>query len=112
LDPEVAARVGLVKDLIEVTGFENNLSCNASLSIPLDLFVNDDEISCGECAFGDAIILHVLVLLALFSMEDSQKFGLVGDQQVDGIMVVSSVGNFKVLLMIAGLVWVLIGNGN
>jgi hypothetical protein len=103
LDPVVAARAGLFKGLIRDPGFEHFLSCNASISIPLDFFVNDDEISCGERAFGAAIILHVLMLSALFFIEDSQEFELVGNQQANGVMVVSSIGAFKVL-MIVGLV--------
>jgi hypothetical protein len=52
------------------------------------LFSDTDEVSCSERAFYDAIVLQVLVSLISFFIEDVQEFTFIGDQWVDGIILI------------------------
>ena len=61
----------------------------------MNLFPDDDEVSCRKCAFGDAIVLQIPVSLAPFFVEDAQEFSLVGNQWMDGIMVVGCIGTLE-----------------
>jgi hypothetical protein len=85
----------LFENLIGSPRLDDNLSCNASVCVRLDLLPDYDKISCRENALGDAIILQASVLLAAFVLGNAQKFALICDQWVNGIMVVSGVVAFK-----------------